>query len=128
MVHGGGVWARDYTSTCTYIYIHVHVTGIAEFVPINAHAPIRLPCAWIRRASDRKNSEMDANVSQFIAITGASSEVAVKLMEMCGGNLDLAINMHLESGGCPALPAPGQNCSSTGAASDVLSPKSYEEL
>ena len=82
----------------------------------------------MRRASDREYSEMDANVSQFIAITGASSEVAVRLLEVCGGNLDLAINMHLESGGSSAPPAPGPSCSSTGASSGVLSSKSYEEL
>ena len=71
---------------------------------------------------------MDANLSQFISITGASSEEAVRLLEVCGGNLDLAINMHLESGGSPAPPGPGPNCSSTGTANDILSPKSYEEL
>ena len=74
---------------------------------------------------------MDANVSQFIAVTGASTEVARGLLEACGGNLDLAINMHLESGG---LAVPTDIGASAGPSSgavvtdDVLSPKSYEEL
>lgn len=71
---------------------------------------------------------MDASVSQFIAVTGASIEVAVRLVEACGGNLDLAISMHLESGRSPAPPATGPSCTSTGVVNDVLNPKSYEEL
>lgn len=71
---------------------------------------------------------MDANVSRFVAITGASSEAAMRLLEACGGNLDLAINMHLESGGSPAPSAAGPSGNSTRASDDILSPKSYEEL
>ena len=72
---------------------------------------------------------MDAKVSQFVAITGASREVAMRLLEACGNNLDLAINMHLESGGSPvpAVAGPSSEASS-GTADSVLSPKSYEEL
>lgn len=65
---------------------------------------------------------MDSNVSQFVAITGATSDVAKRLLEACGGNLDLAINMHLESGGS----AGSSNEMET--ANSVLSPKSYEEM
>ena len=65
---------------------------------------------------------MDTNISQFVAITGATSDVAKRLLEACGGNLDLAINMHLESGGS-AGPSSGME-----TANNVLSPKSYEEL
>ena len=43
---------------------------------------------------------MDAEkLEQFISVTGAPRDVARGLLEACGGNLDLAINMHLESGG-----------------------------
>ena len=65
---------------------------------------------------------MDTNVSQFVAITGATSDIAKRLLEACGGNLDLAINMHLESGGS-AGPSSGME-----TANNVLSSKSYEEL
>lgn len=65
---------------------------------------------------------MDGKVSQFVAITGASSDVARRLLEACGGNLDLAVNMHLESGGS----AGSSNEMET--ANNVLSPKSYEEM
>ena len=62
---------------------------------------------------------MDSNVSQFVAITGAASDVARRLLEACGGNLDLAVNMHLESSG---------SAGSSDTANNVLSPKSYEEM
>lgn len=74
---------------------------------------------------------MDANVSQFMAVTGASSDVAVRLLEACSGNLDLAINMHLESGESPVPTSAGASTSTssgTETTNDVLSPKSYEEL
>ena len=74
---------------------------------------------------------MDTGISQFVAVTGASSEVAKRLLEACGGNLDLAINMHLESGGSPSPAAAGPSgdtSSEVETANDVLSPKSYEEL
>ncbi len=65
---------------------------------------------------------MDDKVSQFVAITGASSDVAKRLLEACGGNLDLAVNMHLESGGS------ADSSSGMETADSVLSPKSYEEM
>lgn len=39
---------------------------------------------------------MDTGVEQFVAVTGASVEDARRLLEACEGNLDLAINMHME--------------------------------
>ena len=67
---------------------------------------------------------MDDTVSQFLAITGASSDVAKRLLEACGGNLDLAVNMHLESSGdAGSSPTSGME-----TANDVLSPKTYEEM
>ncbi|KAI0222486.1 UBX domain-containing protein 7 [Lamellibrachia satsuma] len=36
-------------------------------------------------------------IEKFCAITGASEDVAGRLLEACGGNIDLAIGMHLDS-------------------------------
>ena len=66
--------------------------------------------------------DMDDTVSQFLAITGASSDVAKRLLEACGGNLDLAVNMHLESSGDAG------SSSGMETVNDVLSPKTYEEM
>lgn len=71
---------------------------------------------------------MDAKVAQFVSVTGASAEVAHRLLEACGGNLDLAINMHLEgsvaagaeSAGATAVGESGPSTSSVG--------KSYEDI
>ena len=76
---------------------------------------------------------MEANISQFVAVTGASVDVARGLLEACSGNLDLAINMHLESrGGASSTPAvvgaSGGPSGGARAVDDILSPKSYEEL
>ena len=42
---------------------------------------------------------MDHKIQQFIAVTGSTSQVARNMLEACDGNLDMAINMHLECGG-----------------------------
>ena len=44
---------------------------------------------------------MDPKVEQFVSVTGAEVEEARSLLEACGGNLDLAVNMHME--GRPGL-------------------------
>ncbi|XP_005099755.1 UBX domain-containing protein 7 [Aplysia californica] len=38
-------------------------------------------------------------IDQFVAVTGAGRSVAVSLLEACSGNLDLAVGMHMDSGG-----------------------------
>lgn len=43
--------------------------------------------------------DMDKSIDQFVAVTGASVDDARNLLEACGGNLDLAINMHMEREG-----------------------------
>ena len=68
------------------------------------------------------SGEMDGKVSQFVTITGATSDVAKRLLEACGDNLDLAINMHLESGGNAG------SSTEMETTNNVLSPKSYEEM
>ena len=76
---------------------------------------------------------MDAKVEQFVMVTGAPLEVARSLLEACSGNLDLAINMHLESGGGGRgrggdgmSAGPSSSASGVDSGSDVT--KSYEEM
>ena len=70
-----------------------------------------------------------AKLEQFVSVTGASREVARSLLEACGGNLDLAINMHLEGGGGAASGGPQAGPSSLGPAALAESEaKSYEEM
>ena len=68
---------------------------------------------------------MDGKLEQFVAVTGASVATARSLLEACGGNLDLAVNMHMEEGGGGAA---GTSTASIGPQSREKSEKSYEEL
>ena len=47
----------------------------------------------------KQQPAMDAKVQQFVAVTGSTPQVARNMLEACAGNLDMAINMHLECGG-----------------------------
>ena len=38
-------------------------------------------------------------IDQLVSITGADRELASNLLEACGGNLEMAINMHMEDQG-----------------------------
>lgn len=67
---------------------------------------------------------MDAKIQQFLAVTGSSEQVARSLLEACGGNLDLAVSMHLEGG---EGQGPGQGPSAV-ATRGASSEKSYEEM
>ena len=70
-----------------------------------------------------------AKLEQFVSVTGASWEVARSLLEACGGNLDLAINMHLKGRGGAASGVPQAGLSSLGSAALAGSEaKSYEEM
>ena len=75
---------------------------------------------------------MDSRVEQFVAITGATHDVARSLLEACGGNLELAVNMHMEGGGSGISPGagvgPGRSSGepSTASTDEILSPTSYE--
>ena len=42
---------------------------------------------------------MDSKISEFVAVTGASLEDARGLLEACHGDLDMAVNMHMETKG-----------------------------
>ena len=42
---------------------------------------------------------MESKISQFVTVTGASEDDARSLLEACAGDLDMAVNMHMESEG-----------------------------
>lgn len=44
------------------------------------------------------NNKMEEKIDQFLAITGADRNVAVGMLEACNGNIELAVEMHLDSG------------------------------
>ena len=41
---------------------------------------------------------MSTKINQFISVTGANLDTARKLLNACGGNLELAIGMYMEDG------------------------------
>ena len=41
-------------------------------------------------------SERERKIDEFLAITGASREIADSLLNVCNDNLEMAINMHME--------------------------------
>ena len=41
----------------------------------------------------------DDPVDQLVAIIGVDRQVAANLLEACGGNLEMAVDMHMEDGG-----------------------------
>ena len=73
-------------------------------------------------------------MEEFKVITGAPSEVARCLLEACGGNLELAVNMHME-GETPSVPSAATQGHSSGSAieqepsnNNMLSPTSYKAM
>lgn len=88
---------------------------------------------------------MESKLEQFVTVTGAPHDVARGLLDACGGNLELAINMHIENGSSGGMYRPPvhnigpsdpgkllstqRNSSQSESADDVLlSPTSYEQL
>lgn len=79
-------------------------------------------------------SNVDTEIlKQFCAITGASKEIGVQLLEACGCNLDLAIGMHMDGGadtpgqhnGCgPSAGRPDENngCGPSNQGEDIRAP------
>ena len=57
---------------------------------------------------------MEEKIQQFVCITQSSEDVAKNYLDMCDGNVDVAICMHLENEGLRDK--------------DTLSPKTYEEM
>ena len=53
-------------------------------------------------------------VSQFVNVTGASKDIARSLLEACNGNLEMAIEMHLDSYEAPESMATSSNSSAAG--------------
>lgn len=66
-------------------------------------------------------------ITQFVSVTGASESVARTYLDACGGDLNMAIGMHLESSDS------GENsgvvpASAASVSDSVLSPESYEKM
>ncbi|XP_045165833.2 UBX domain-containing protein 7-like isoform X2 [Mercenaria mercenaria] len=51
---------------------------------------------------DKTRNKIESVLAQFCSVTGADVAVGRQLLEACGGNLELAINMHMEGGGATA--------------------------
>ncbi|XP_078613223.1 UBX domain-containing protein 7-like isoform X2 [Branchiostoma floridae x Branchiostoma japonicum] len=71
-------------------------------------------------ADPSKLRGMDALIEQFRAITDTTEDVARHMLEACGGNLEMAITMHLE-GGAGASGGAGPS-STPGASADGAGP------
>lgn len=65
---------------------------------------------------------MDTEIDQFMSVTGASREVANRMLEACSGDVELAISIHLESSGH------NHHDISTPGGQSSNSDKSYEEM
>ena len=52
---------------------------------------------------ERNNLKMASNnedqVDQLVSICGVDREVAANLLEACGGNMEMAVDMHMEDAG-----------------------------
>ena len=59
-------------------------------------------------------------MQQFVAVTGSTSEVATNLIEACSGDLDMAINMHLECVGGAGVGGASAISSNKGSASSSI--------
>jgi len=54
-------------------------------------------------------------VDQFVSVTGATKAIAKSLLEACNGNLEMAVEMHLDSCEDPQTQASSSNSSAQGA-------------
>ena len=52
-------------------------------------------------------------IEQFVNVTGASEEIARSMLEACNGNLEMAIEMHLDSSEVPESGVSGASSSAT---------------
>ena len=61
--------------------------------------PVRL-AGWphpLKQYSSLSKVNMDDDkIKEFCNITGAGAQVAEQLLQVCNGNLEMAINMHME--------------------------------
>ncbi len=79
-------------------------------------------------------SDLEGKISQFVAVTGCTADVAKRYLDACAGNLDMAVGMHVEnditssSFGALPLPSDTQTTKTNSVPQEpVLSPKSYEK-
>ena len=74
---------------------------------------------------------MDEDIRHFVAVTGSSVDEARTMLEACAGNLDMAVNMHLEYGGSRHEGAAKRRKTGEGSSRDTSSsgnPRTYEEM
>ena len=88
----------------------------------------------VRLGFDRLSEEvpaMDEDIHHFMAVTGSSLEEARTMLEACAGNLDMAVNMHLECSGNRPEGAAQRLKTGEGSSRDVAAsgnPNTYEEM
>ena len=61
------------------------------------------------------SSDADQKIDEFVAITGGSKDLAKSLLAICNGNLEMAINMHMEGVQTEETTQPGTSSTSTTA-------------
>ena len=59
------------------------------------------------------SSDADQKIDEFVAITGGSKDLAKSLLAICNGNLEMAINMHMEGVQTEETTQPGTSSTST---------------
>ena len=63
------------------------------------------------------SSDADQKIDEFVAITGGSKDLAKSLLAICNGNLEMAINMHMEGVQTEETTQPGTSNSTSTTAS-----------
>ena len=66
-------------------------------------------------------------MEQFIAITGAERAVAVGMLEACNGNIELAVEMHLDSG-MESIGASGSSTFSESPSTSTVRPNNLPDI
>ena len=66
-------------------------------------------------------------MEQFIAITGSERTVAVGMLEACNGNIELAVEMHLDSG-MESIGASGSSTFSDSPSTSTVRPNTLPDI
>ena len=73
----------------------------------------------------------EEKVAHFMSVTGVSEEIARRYLDICAGDLNMAISMQLESNEGLNNPSTSDNSGSAASvpqSSNMLSPSSYEKM
>jgi len=75
------------------------------------------------------SSDADQKIDEFVAITGGSKDLAKSLLAICNGNLEMAINMHMEGVQTEETTQPGtSNSTSTTASASNSIPDDEDDV